>query len=187
MRRSGLARRPRRAVFPFVLIPFTALGLALTGCGAGAITQTASQASAVDGSSGQADSILIRDASIAFVSNGASGAVYQSGQAAPLNMTMVNTGDTTDRLVSVSSPVATSGQIVGDATLPAGSSIQVSNNAGGNSQALALRTIAIKLVGLTQPIRAGLTYPVVFRFGRAGELTVQLPVGYPTGPQAERN
>ncbi|MDQ2709850.1 MAG: hypothetical protein M3Z25_20485 [Actinomycetota bacterium] len=174
-----------KALAASVLLPLFAV-LALTGCSAGAITQTASQASGVDGYAGQAGNVLVRDATIEYA-GGLDGAVYQSGGSAPLSMSLVNIGDTADRLLSVSSPVAASGQVVGDAVLPGGTVVTVGNNAGADSQALAGRTIAIKLVGLVRPIRAGLTYLVTLRFERAGALTAQVPVGYPSGPLAERN
>lgn len=177
--------RTVKAVAATVLLPLLAL-LALTGCGAGFVTQTASQASAVNGYAGQVGKLVVRDASIAAPDTLA-GAAYQPGGAAPLNLTLVNTGTGADKLVAVSSPVAGSGQITGDATIPGGTAVTVGNNAGADSQALAGRNIAIKLVGLVGPVRAGLTYPVTFRFEKAGTLTAQLPVGYPTGALAERN
>ncbi|MGI8814651.1 MAG: hypothetical protein ACR2G2_05000 [Pseudonocardia sp.] len=168
-----------------VLLPLLAV-LALAGCSAGAITQTASQASGINGYGGQIGRVLVRDATIEYAGS-LEGAVYQSGGTAPLSMSLVNIGDTADRLLSVSSPVAASGQVVGDAVLPGGTVVTVGNNAGADSRALAGRTIAINLVGLVRPIRAGLTYPVTLRFERAGALTAQVPVGYPSGPLAERN
>jgi hypothetical protein len=156
--------------------------LALTGCGAGAISQTASQASAVNGATGQVGNLLVRNATIDFPPNAAptAGAVYQPGGAATLSLTLVNNGAAADKLVAVTSPVAGAGQVTGDATIPAGSTVSVGNNVGTDSQALAGRTIAIKLSGLVGPIRAGLTYPVVLRFQNAGVLSVDLPVGEPT-------
>lgn len=174
------ARRTSAAVAAAVLV-----AVALTGCGAGAVTQTSTQASAVNGSVGQIGNLVVRDATIAAASTLA-GAAYQPGGSAPLNLTLVNTGSTADKLVSASSPVAGSVQITGDATIPAGTAVAVGNNSGAAGRALAGRTIAIKLNGLVGPIRAGLTYPVTFRFEKAGELTTKLPVGYPTGELAER-
>lgn len=162
---------------------------ALTGCGAGAISQTASQASAVNGASGQVGNLLVRNATIDFPANAAptAGAVYQPGGAAPLSLTLVNNGASADKLVAVSSPVAGVCQITGDATVPAGSTVSVGNNVGTDSQALAGRTIAIKLTGLVGPVRAGLTYPVVLRFQNAGTLSVDLPVGEPpAAPEAAK-
>jgi copper(I)-binding protein len=178
-------RKTVKAVAAAVLLPSLAV-LALTGCGAGAVTQTAAQASAVNGTGGQVGNVLVRDATIASAANLA-GAAYQPGGAAPLNLSLVNTGAAPDKLLAVSSPVAGSGQITGDATLPGGTVVTVGNNDGADSQALAGRNIAVKLNGLVGPVRSGLTYPVTFRFEKAGTLTVQVPVGYPSGQLAERN
>jgi len=147
----------------------------------GAVTQTSTQASGVNGYSGQVGNVLVRNASIDFPAtlSPTAGAAYQPGGSAPLSLTLVNNGASADKLLSVTSPVAGAAQITGDATVPAGSTVNVGNNTGVDSQALAGRTIAIKLAGLVGPIRAGLTYPVVLRFQNAGVLNAELPVGEP--------
>lgn len=162
--------------------------LALTGCGAGAVSQTASQASGVNGAIAQVGNVLVRNASIDFPPNApaTAGAAYQPGGAAPLSMTVVNVGATPDKLLAVTSPVAATGQITGDATIPAGSTVTVGNT-GTDSQALAGRTISIKLAGLVGPVRSGLTYPVSLRFQNAGVLNVDVPVGEPAAaPEAAK-
>lgn len=180
-------QRPARATYGAVAVSLLAVvtSTALAGCGAGAVSQTASQASAVNGYAGQVGNLVVRDATIAAATTLA-GAAYQPGGSAPLNLTLVNTGATADKLVSASSPVAGTVQITGDATIPAGTAVAVGNYSGATGSALAGRTIAVKLNGLVGPIRAGLTYPVTFRFEKAGELTTKLPVGHPTGELAER-
>jgi hypothetical protein len=163
--------------------------LALTGCGAGAVSQTASQASGVNGAIAQVGNILVRNASIDFPPNAPAnaGAVYQPGGAAPLSMTVVNVGASPDKLLAVTSPVAGTGQITGDATIPPGSTVTVGNNTGTDSQALAGRTISIKLAGLVGPVRSGLTYPVSLRFQNAGVLNVDVPVAEPAAaPEAAK-
>jgi hypothetical protein len=188
----GSAARPAaktgRAVWTGVASVLVAT-FALTGCSAGAVTQTSSQASAVNGATGQVGNLLVRNATIDFPPNTApnAGAAYQPGGAAPLSLTLVNNGAAADKLLAVSSPVAGAGQVTGDATIPAGSTVSVGNNVGTDSQALAGRTIAIKLTGLVGPVRAGLTYPVVLRFQNAGVLSVNLPVGEPAAaPEATK-
>lgn len=186
---AGGAVKTGRAVWTCAATVLVAM-LALTGCGAGAITQTATQASNVNGYSGQVGNVLVRNATIDFPNTTGApvGAVYQPGGAAPLSLTLVNNGASADKLVSVTSPVAGAGQITGDATVPGLSTVSVGNNTGTDSQALAGRTIAIKLTGLVGPIRAGLTYPVVLRFQDAGVLNAELPVGEPdTTPEPAKN
>jgi copper(I)-binding protein len=99
-----------------------ALG-ALGGCATGQITQTASQAAAVNGASGQAGSIAVRDAEVAYPENDKH--FYPAGSSAPLKMTIVNTSGTEDRLVAVQSPLAASVRLEGTTTIPGRSAIRV--------------------------------------------------------------
>jgi hypothetical protein len=160
---------------------------ALSGCGAGQVSQTASQASAVNGYSGQVGSILVRDASIAFAGQGTAAAIYRAGGTAPLDMTLVNQGSQPDKLISAASPIAGSVQVQGDAAIGADQTISVGNtDSPGDANSLAARTIKITLTGLKQDITAGSNYPVQLTFQRAGTLSAKLPVGYPSGPLAIR-
>ena len=110
--------------------------------------------------------------------------VYSPGEDAPLQVTIVNTRtgrSDGDQLVAVSSPVAASGRIVGDATIPDGQVL-----AAGYDQPVAsivtegTREVVIALVDLNTPIRAGITYPVVLTFAEAGELRLQVGVENPS-------
>jgi hypothetical protein len=164
-----------------------ALATVLSGCGAGQQTQTANQVPASGGAAGSVGSIQVRDAHFQWNGPVPAGAVYRPGDDAPLQVTIVNNatsilpdGFTPDRLVAVSSPVATSGRIVGDARIPDGQVLTA-----GYDQPLAAvvlpgtREVEITLVGLTEPVRAGVSYPVVFTFERAGDLRVDVPVENP--------
>jgi copper(I)-binding protein len=112
-------RRPR-SVAASVAAGLVAV-LALAGCGSGQNTQTDSVEPAVNGMLGQVGPILIRDAEFAYPDGGS----YPSGGAAPLVLTIINTGSTDDELVEVSSPVAATVEVQGDRSLPARGSIQV--------------------------------------------------------------
>lgn len=156
---------------------------ALSGCGAGSVDVTAS-----NGVDGQVQDIQIRNAQIASSGTVVGGQVYGPGQDAPLQVTIVNNRTSTvpdataaDSLVAVSSPVATAGRIVGDARIPDGHTL----TAGYDKPQAAVTppgttTAQITLVGLREPIRAGLSYPVVFTFARAGELRLELTVENPS-------
>jgi len=85
----------------------------LAGCGAGQITQTAEQVAAVAGASGNAGPIAVRDAVIEFPEDAEGAARYPAGESAPLRMSIANSGQQPDRLVSASSPVAASVEITG--------------------------------------------------------------------------
>jgi len=99
-----------------------ALG-ALGGCATGQIAQTASQAAAVNGASGQAGPIAVRDAEVAYPQGDRRR--YPSGSSAPLKMIIVNTGGATDRLVGVQSPLAASVRLEGTTTIPDRGAIRV--------------------------------------------------------------
>jgi copper(I)-binding protein len=105
-------RRTTSAVVGAVVTGMAA-AVALAGCGAGQDTQTDSVLPAVSGANGNVGSIAIRNAVIAYPSDG----VYPSGGQAPLTLTIVNTGAEADELVEVSSPVAGDVELAGDRSL----------------------------------------------------------------------
>jgi copper(I)-binding protein len=106
----------RRRVLTRFAPAVAGLGVAvlLVGCGAGQITQTDTQQSAVNGGSGQVGQIAIRDAELQFPDN-AQG-VYAPGSNATLIVTIANTGIDPDQLIAVSSPAASSVTIDGSAS-----------------------------------------------------------------------
>lgn len=176
--------------------------LALTGCGAGQIAGTAEQQSAVSGSNSTVGPIAVRDAVIAFGEQVEGGAVYSSGAAAPLSMTIVNEGPDADTLVSASSPWASSVEISGITEIPGGRAIVVQGEApeptptpttGARASAAPTTTPAaepasgtqIVLTGLLDDIRAGISYDVTLVFERAGEVVVQVPVGGTEEPRED--
>lgn len=159
-------------------------GLALVatgGCGAGQLAQTADQVSGNGGAEGEIGRIDVQHAMFAFTGEIVGDAVYQPGQDAPLQLTIVNEAALqADRLLAVSSPIATSGLIIGDARIPGGQAV----TAGYDEPVASItvppaEAIGVILVGLTEPVRSGLLYPVSFTFERAGTLTLELPVEVP--------
>lgn len=159
----------------------------LAGCGAGQLAQTANEVTATGGAEGAVDSIRVRDAQFAADRPVEGDAVYLPGENVPLQMTIVNDatmslddGLAPDRLIAVSSPVARSGRIVGDARIPDGQVLVAGYEDPVASTTLpGAREVGIALLGLTEPIRAGMTYPVVLTFERAGPLRLELPVENP--------
>jgi copper(I)-binding protein len=100
--------------------------VALAGCGAGQITQTSTQVSAVSGASGNAGQLGVRDVAIAFPEQPPkTAAVYPRGGDAPLQMTITNAGAGPDRLVSVTSPAANSVRISGPSDIAGGQRVVV--------------------------------------------------------------
>lgn len=158
--------------------------IVLAGCGAGQEAATSDQRSSSPGSLGQIASIQVRDAQFVWSDPVPGDAVYAPGADAPLQVTIVN-GEVgvaaTDRLVAVSSPIATSGRIIGDAAIADGQVLVAGYDGPVSSIPVdGAREVTIALEGLTAPIRAGLTYPVVFTFADAGELQLQVGVENPS-------
>lgn len=175
--------------------------LALTGCGAGQVTSTSSQVTATGGANVTRGAISVRDAQIEFDGPVEGGSAYPAGAGAPLRMAIVNGGTEADRLVSVTSPVASSVTVAGTTEVLGGLALVVAGEpvesapadepaedteptpaveppaAGGEP------TAQIVLAGLREPLRSGLTYPVVMTFERAGQVRIDLPLANPSEPR----
>jgi copper(I)-binding protein len=175
--------RPRaiRAVALAAGVAFLGGVLALTGCSAGQITQTSSQVAGVNGVSARVGSIVVRDAQIEFAGAPGDGSAYPRGSDAPLKMAIINEGNATDRLVSASSPVATSVLILGDTSLPPNHTLSVGNLRGPTAVRLPdTNQVQIILFNIKQDLKpGGITYEVVLVFEKAGAVRLQLPVGNP--------
>ncbi|WP_396929971.1 hypothetical protein [Mycolicibacterium sp.] len=151
-----------------------ACGLILTGCGAGQISQTADQQSAVNGATANVANIALRNVHIQAVQTGDS---LKPGRAVELIFAAANISpDTNDKLVSISSEVG-SVALTGNTSIPAGSSLIV-GSADGQPEAAPMGTAqpAKAEVTLSQPITNGMTYGFTFNFEKAGQATVQVPI-----------
>lgn len=185
------------------------VGLAIAmvaACGAGQISQTAREVAAVNGASGEVGPIDIEDARLAYPPSG--DGVYRQGSSAPILLAIINHGSTSDRLVSVTSPLAgsattVSGQlellpgtaVYSDATTQLAVSLSArpssppsatesltsspSNTSQNPSATVRFDTISIVLTNLTKDVRAGVDVPVTFLFRDAGEVTLHLPIDNP--------
>lgn len=170
---------PFRAAVPAAIAMLVVL---LAGCSVGDVPPYLQESE--PGSDRRAGDILVRDAMFAFEGPADGGAVYLPGESVDVQATIVNRGDVPDRLVSVSSPVAAEGAIVGEAavrghhTLTAGYTDPLAAIAMPDTTRIVLR-----LSGLNTPIRAGRTYPVEFTFARAGAIRLELRVDTPDEPR----
>lgn len=112
---------PLRKILPAAAVGLAAL-LGAVGCGSGQVTQTDSVEPAVDGNQANIGSLALRDVLLAYPESGG----YRKGDSAPLQLSIVNTGETDDRLVSVSSPASGGDvELIGDASVPGGTSVHV--------------------------------------------------------------
>ncbi|MGV9741957.1 hypothetical protein [Nocardia farcinica] len=187
--------------------------LALSGCSAGQISQTANQASAINGNFADVEEISLRNVHIVFPGEGYTNT--QGGKAL-LALSVVNNSETTaDELTSITTDL---GQV--EITPPAGKSrfeigpqqivvaapAQTGASAAGEhgdghgstTTSPAPTTTAqpaadqdeaehalIEITGLTKDITPGLAYTVSFNFKENGTVQVQVPVD--AGTEAERH
>ena len=162
------------------------VGLATAGCGSGQHAQTAEQVT--PWAHGEVGEIAVLDVAFPFRPPVVGNEVYRVGELAPLSVTIVNHGDVADRLVRVSSPIASSGVVVADGlVIPGGQTLTAGQEGPLAGLEVSYENDAglIALAGLSEPIRSGPTYPVVFGFERAGDVLVEVPVDLPDFPRRE--
>ena len=167
--------RPRRAA----LLAATLLGaaaLVLSGCSAGAVTQTDTTVSSVPGTEGQVGQILLRDITL----DPGTAVVVPAGGTITLAGTFVNQGLGDDQLVSVTSPYAGQVRSEGDTTIPGDDATSMVGSAPGPvgppSPTKPNGTLRVTLTGVAQVLHAGPTYPVTFTFAKAGSITLPVSV-----------
>jgi copper(I)-binding protein len=169
-------------------LKLAACGLAaaviLTGCSAGQVSQTAMQQPAVNGTSANVGSVALRNVHL----RAAQKTDYvQPGSAAELIFQASNTSpDVADKLVSITSDLGKV-SLTGDTTVPASGALTVGAPDG---QVTPLENVeaaeaAEAKLSLTKPISNGLTYDFTFKFEKAGEVTVPVPISAGEAPRRE--
>ena len=167
----------------FAVVGLVALVAALlSGCGAGQISQMATQEPAVNGNKVTFNNVALRDIRMQAVQTGD---FLQPGRTVNLVAVAVNQSpDITDRLVSITSDIGTV-TVDGDARLPAGGMLFIGKPDGQNVAPGPLQSNnAVKAtVALAKPISNGLTYNFTFNFEKAGQASVLVPISAGLGPQ----
>ncbi|MET9631694.1 hypothetical protein ABZX92_29945 [Lentzea sp. NPDC006480] len=103
------------------------LGLVAVGCSAGQITQTDTQVAAVDGASGNAGPIAVRNVVLAFPPDGNR---YHKDDDVPLTFVIANTGDNPDKLLSIKSDASEAeAEVVGSKEIPSRYALQAEYDA----------------------------------------------------------
>jgi copper(I)-binding protein len=160
----------------FAVVGLVALVAALlSGCGAGQISQMATQEPAVNGNKVTVNNVALRDVRMQAVQTGD---FLQPGKTVDLVAVAVNQSpDVPDRLVGVTSDVGAV-TISGDGRLPAGGMLFIGTPDGqivapGPLQA---NQAAKATVILSKPITNGLTYEFTFTFEKAGKANVKVPI-----------
>jgi copper(I)-binding protein len=162
--------------------------LALSGCSAGQISQSASQQPAVNGTltwvGDPTSGIALRNLHVRAPQTGD---YVRPGSGAELLFVAVNeSAEKPDRLVSVTSDVGTV-NLKGDLRVPAGGTLIV-GTPDGTPSALDVTEgadTAEALISLRQPISNGLNYPFTFTFERSGQKEVVIPISAGESPRRE--
>ena len=146
----------------------------LAGCGAGQISQTATQEPAVNGTLATFNNVALRNVHIQAVETGDA---LEPGQDVALIFTAANQSpDRNDRLVGITSDIGKV-TVTGTTDLPANGVLVI----GAPDGVTALSDVEAADAGdakvaLTKPIRNGLTYDFTFTFEQAGAHTVAVPI-----------
>jgi len=156
---------------------------ALAGCGAGQVSQVATQEPAVNGTVASVGPIALRNVHIQAVETGDA---TEPGSDVELIFAAINNSpDTSDKLVSVTSDVG-SVALSGNTELPANGLLSVGSPDGAQELAsFEPADAATATVALSKPIRNGLTYDFTFKFAKAGETTVAVPISAGNAPRQE--
>ncbi|WP_305093760.1 hypothetical protein [Prescottella sp. R16] len=185
---TALNASPTRRVATAVALAAGAT-LVLSACGAGQISQTATQAAAVNGNQATDGDIALRNVHVLYPNSEEFS--IEPGGTAQLAFTAVNLSEfATDRLKSIKTDYAASVVIDDEAgtleikpqqALGAGNpDVSVPEQAPEH-----LSLIDVTLEDIREGVRPGLTFPVIFTFENAGDITVQVPVD--AGPKTERH
>jgi hypothetical protein len=166
----------------------------LAGCGTGQVSQTANQASAVNGAEGVVGHVALRDVRIQAAQNGD---FLEPGQTVDLVFVATNQStDTDDELTSISSDIGEV-SVTGGGKLRAGGMLIVGTPSGENVAPMPalkkLRNVedvgaAVATVTLDKPITNGLNYDFTFDFKEAGRVSLVVPIsaGVAAQPVAAR-
>ncbi|MCA1673545.1 MAG: copper chaperone PCu(A)C [Actinobacteria bacterium] len=203
--RNRLAPAVRSTLLRSTLLRSTLLGLvvalAASGCAAGQVTQTDAQVASVNGAMADLGPIALRDVVLAYP-GGENVFGYEPGDDVPLLLTIVNSGDQADELVSVTTPAASEVVIEGTTTIPGSFAVTSVDDAGTAGELrsptpsaaiplnpadppLAFGELNITLTGLTGPIRPGLPTFITFRFRDAGPVELRVPIDAPAETRIE--
>jgi hypothetical protein len=160
----------------FAVVGLVALVAALlSGCGAGQISQMATQEPAVNGNKVTLNNVALRDVRMQAVQTGD---YLQPGRTVNLVGVAVNQSPVVpDRLISITSDVGAV-TIDGDGRLPAGGMLFIGTPDGQKVAPGPLEANnAVKAtVALAKPISNGLTYNFTFNFEKAGQATLLVPI-----------
>jgi copper(I)-binding protein len=161
-----------------------AAAVALSGCGAGQVSQTATQEPAVNGTSANIGDIALRN--IHLRASQSTDYVQPGREVELIFVAANNSPDANDKLVSITSDVGTV-SLTGDGTVPASGVLVVGAPDGQTTplESVEAAEAVEATVTLTKPITNGITYNFTFDFERAGEGNVPVPISAGEAPRRE--
>ncbi|GLE54085.1 hypothetical protein [Mycobacterium montefiorense] len=177
--KNSLAVRLRARVAAVGLAALVAA--VLTGCGAGQISQMATQEPAVNGNKVSINNVALRDIRIQASQTGD---YLRPGKNVDLVLVAVNQSpDVADRLLGISSDIGTV-TVTGDPSLPASGMLFIGTPEGQKVAPGPLNpnSAAKASVNLAKPITNGLSYKFTFTFEKAGQASVQVPISAGMAP-----
>jgi copper(I)-binding protein len=172
------------AVTPLLAACGLAAALALSGCSAGQVAQTATQEPAVNGTLATVGPIALRNLHLRAAQ---STDYVQPGRDVELLFVAVNTSpDVNDKLLSISSDIGTV-SLSGDTTVPVNGVLVVGEPDGQTAplEAAEKANAVQAKIALSRPISNGLTYNFTFDFDKAGQTTVAVPISAGEQPRRE--
>ena len=173
---------------PSVVVAMATFGLAasavLSGCSAGQVAQTATQEPAVNGTSGKAGPISLRNVHIS--ADQTSDYIRPGAEAQLIFVAANDSADVADKLVSITSDVGTV-SLTGGGEVPVNGVLVVGSPDGQDTALSAVEPAdaAEADIKLSKPITNGLTYDFTFTFEKAGETTVAVPISAGEAPRRE--
>ena len=174
------SRSSRRSAKLAVLASGALIGaVAISGCGAGQISQTAMQQSAVDGNQATVKNVALRNVHIRAKQTGD---YLRPGTTVDLVLVAVNQSpDITDKLVGITTDIGKV-TVTGNPTLPASGALLVGDQNGQTKnadKAIESADTVKATIALSKPITNGPNYEVTFNFEKAGSVSVAVPISAP--------
>lgn len=161
-------------------------GAAVAGCGArttGTVLPGGAENGKVTATEVRAGETEVREI---IIQEPPSGESYREGGVARMGAVLTTDGDAPDLLLGVQTPIATDTQLFADTTPDDNSytPTPVPQIAGKPATSTGPSGVPfyVELRDLTTPAREGQTYPVTFRFQKAGSVQATVPVDIAKGP-----
>ena len=171
-------RAARVALIGLVALVAAVLG----GCGAGQISQMATQEPAVNGNKVSFNNVALRDVRIQATQTGD---FLRPGKTVDLVLVAVNQSpDVADRLLGITTDIGTV-TVNGDTHLPPSGMLFIGTPEGQKVAPgpLNSNSAAKASVSLAKPITNGLSYNFTFTFEKAGQASVLVPISAGLAPE----